>query len=361
GGRSLVASTVWGLSAAMVFSPAIVLLPPILIAAFGVSRSPGTGAVVVDAAARRRRFLVAGGVLLIVFVAGIWLWQVLLGPALHGGVAGLGFANLGELSPAAVGYTAVAMATGYTLGPGPIEWHAQPPVMPSPGEAVLMGGGVLILAALWLRGLDVVRRTVSVRAAALLLALSVIPVMALAAAAVWTGHRFAPRHAGVIALPVLLLAAAGTLPSGRRAAWPAVAGALLLVLQAVSLGQLHLSPRYLREQVRDAADYVDRVAHPDDLVLVFGGIDLPWRWYDHGGVPSRIVYPDDPATWSPGSMPAVLEGHPRVVVVRGEIMFDPLEKPLYDAVTSMGRRESAMRFPGLEVEVLSLVTQGESP
>jgi hypothetical protein len=222
-------------------------------------------------------------------VAGGWLWKVLLAPSLHGGAAGLGFSNLGDLSPAAIGYTGISMATGYSVGPGPIEWHAEATVWPTLFEGMLMGGGVLIVATLALRGALVVRRIVSARPVALLLVLSLLPVVALAAAAAWTGHRFAPRHAGLMVTPVILLVAAGTLPAGGRGRWPVVAGALLAALQCFSLVQLHASPRYLREQVRDAADYVDRVGSPEDLVLVFGGIDLPWRHYDRGRVPSRIV------------------------------------------------------------------------
>lgn len=356
GGRSLAAATVWGILAAMVFSPAIVLLPPILIAAIGARRSEAGDEHRAPGGPPRRRLLVAGGVLAIVAVAGFWIWKVLLGPALGGGAAGLGFTNLGHLSPAAVAYTGVAMATGYTIGPGPIEWHHDPPVMPTPIEAALLGGGVLLLAALALRGAVVVRRLASARVAVLLLVESLLPVMALAAAAVWTGHRYAPRHAGLMALPVLILAAAGTLPRGARGRrWPQAAGALLLGLQALSLLNLHTSDRYLREQVREAADYVDRVASTDDLVLVFGGIDLPWRHYDHGRVRSRIVYADDPATWTPESIPGILAGHARVVVVRAVTTRDGSEAPLLEAVRAASRPGTPTTFPGLEVEVRGLL------
>ncbi len=361
GGRSLAVSAAWGLMAAMVFSPAIVLLPPLVIASIGAVRSARGEPHVAETASRRRRFLIASGVAAIVLVAGFWLWQVLLRPALRGGAAGLGFANLGDLSPAAVAYTAVAMATGYSIGPGPIEWHHEPPVMPTPIEAALLLGGVLLLAVLALRGAAVLRRMAGGRAAGLLLVGSVLPVAALASAAVWTGHRYAPRHAGLIALPVLVLAAAGTLPSGPRRHCPAVAGAMLLALQGLSLINLHSSPRYLREQVREAADYVDRAASPDDLVLVFGGIDLPWRYYDHGRVPSRVVYSDDPSTWTPESVPEILAGHARVVVVRGTALYDAREAPLLAAVMATSRMETSAKFPGLEVEVRSLTAAGPQP
>ena len=358
GGRSLALSIGWGLLAAMVFSPAIVLLPPIFLLGIGAARSGRAAAEVSTAALPRRRWLTAGAIGSIVVVAGVWFWRVLLAPSLHGGAAGLGFSNLGQLSAASLAYTGVAMATGYTVGPGPIEWHHDPPSMPSPGEAILMGGAGLVLAVLFLRGLLVLRRTASGRAALLLLAQSLLPVLALAAAAVWTGHKFAPRHAGLIAIPVIVLAAAGTSRTTEGRRWPSIAGAILLLVQGLSLVQLHASPRYLREQVRDAADYVDRVATSDDLVLVFGGIDLPWKYYDHGRVPSRVVYPDDPATWSPASMPGILEGHARVVIVRGTVLEDPRDAPLLDAVTGRSRMETSARFPGLVVEVRTLEGAG---
>jgi hypothetical protein len=129
---------------------------------------------------------------------------------------------------------------------------------------------------------------------------------------------------------------------------------MLLVLQGLSLVNLHTSARYLREQVRDAADYVDRAASPDDLVLVFGGVDLPWRYYDHGRIPSRVVYADDPSTWTPETMPEILAGHDRVVVVRGTALYDAREAPLLAAVAAVSRMETSARFPGLEVEVRGL-------
>jgi hypothetical protein len=51
-------------------------------------------------------------------------------------------------------------------------------------------------------------------------------------------------------------------------------------------------------------------------------------------------------------MPDVLKGHPRVVVVRGEMMEDALTAPLLEAVRNGTEPESSARFPGLEVEVL---------
>jgi hypothetical protein len=361
GGRSLLASTAWGLLAAMVFSPAIILLPPILIASIRLRGTAVAGAGPANPALRRRRLLVAVAATLIVLVAGLWLWDVLLGPALHGGAAALGFANLGGLSPAAVAYTAVAMASGYTIGPGPIEWHHEPPVWPTPVEAALIAGGVLLVTALALRGVLIVRRIASVRVAALLLVLSLLPIASLAAASTWTGHRYAPRHAGLIAVPVLILAAAGTLPEGMRRRWPAVAGALLLGLQALSLAHLHSSPRYLREQVREAAAYADRVAAPEDLVLVFGGIDLPWRYYDRGRVPSRVVYADDRSTWNSAAMTGLLAGHSRVVLVRGLVMGDDREAPLLAVVQAASRPVSTEGFPGVDVEVRDLASAGERP
>lgn len=360
GGRSLTAAIAWGLGAAMVFSPAIVLLPPILVAALG-ARRVREGKVPDERRASRRTLLLAGVAIALVAVAGLWLWEVLLAPALHGGAAGLGFANLGQLSPAAVAYTGVAMATGYTIGPGPIEWHREPPVMPTPPEAVLLGVGAMLAAVLVARGALVLRRLASLRVAALLVVQGTLPVAALAAAAVWTGHRYAPRHAGMIVVPLVLLGAAGTLDGGARRRWPALAAALLLALQAWSLWNLHVSPRYLREQVRDAAAYVDRVGGPEDLVLVFGGLDLPWHFYDRGRVPSRIVYPDDPATWSVGSMPEILAGYKRVMVVRGEGMRAEGEAPLLAAVEAASRPVTASRFPGLEVEVRDISGTGERP
>jgi hypothetical protein len=85
---------------------------------------------------------------------------------------------------------------------------------------------------------------------------------------------------------------------------------VLPTLQAASLANLHRSPRYLREQVGPAARHVAGIATGRDLVLVFGAIDLPWERYDPGLAPARIIYPDDPETWTPEAVRSMAGSSP---------------------------------------------------
>jgi hypothetical protein len=299
---------------------------------------------------------------LLIALGGIaWTWQALIGPALSSGASGYGFSNVGAFSAAAVAYTPVAFATGYTLGPGPSEWHVRPRAWPSPWEIVALGAGVACLALLATWGVRRLRERGAGREAAILAALVVIPALAVVSAAGWTGHRFAPRHAGMSFLPTMVLAATWTLApaeSRRRSFVPAAAGLLLVILQAVSLVNLHVSPRYLREQVGLAARHVAGIATGCDLVRVFGGIDLPWKRYAPGLAPARIVYPDDPETWTPEAVRRMAEAHDRVIVVRGLIMRIPGEKPLLEALAGVTRLRSAAAFPWVEVEVRAFAPGG---
>jgi len=372
GWRDTMLAAAWGLLAAVVYSPAAVPLVVSLAAIAmvhavrGVPSPPPGGEGPRPVAApevrphRRTTWIgrMSGLAAVVLALVGIvWTWQALFRPLISEGADGFQFTNLGEFSASAVAYTPVAFATGYTIGPGPAEWHHRPRPWPSPVESATLCIGVTCLALLVGLGVRRLRERGAGRESAMLAALIVIPALAVVIAAAWTGHRFAPRHAGMSFLPTILLAAAGTLApvsSRRPHVVPAAAGLLLLSLQAVSLVNLHLSPRYLREQVGSAARHVAGVATGNDLVLVFGGIDLPWEHYDPGLAPARIVYPDDKVTWTPGTLGDMVRTHDRVIVVRGLIMEVPGEKPLLESLAALTRLQSTATFPGVEVEVRSV-------
>jgi mannosyltransferase len=366
GWRDPIGAAAWGLLAAATFAPAAVTLG-VTLAAIALVRArratptaplpgPASSGSGKDPGAGWRRWALRPGayaVLLLALAGLAWGWRTLVAPGAYGGAAGYGFRNVDRFSPAAVAYTPIAFATGYTLGPGPSEWHARPLQWPTAVETVALGAGVCCLTLLAVAGRRRLRERGAPMEAAMLVTLVVVPAIAVVAAAAWTGHRFAPRHVGQAFLPAIVLAAAGTLTpaGGRRARAPIAAALVLIVLQAVSLANMHLSPRYLREQVGPAARHTAAIAREGDLILVFGGIDLPWRRYDPGLTSARIVHADDPGVWTPDAVRTMVAAHDRIILVRGLILRPPEEEPLLRAIAEVTRLEGREMFPGVDVEV----------
>jgi len=343
----VLACMLWGFLAATTFLPVIVFLlgEAAWLGAVALRRAPAWEPSQWPGA--RLNLLMGLGITLAV---GFWGWRTLAAPMLSGGQA-LGFSNLGGPRPLAVAYTVVTFATGYTLGPGPAEWHGRTPALPSVAEGVVMLVGTALLAFLCVTGVRFLRAAGQRSVILAFIALPALSITAVALAAMWSGHRYAPRHAGLACLPLLALAAAGTLPHGRRAIPGRVAGVTLLALQAVALVNLHVSPRYEREAVRPAAAMVTVSSTPRDLVLVFGGIDRPWNHYYRGPAPSRIVYPGQDDTWTPDGVRRLLVGAERVFVVRGMILGTPDEDLLLAVVENSTRLAVTTRYPAMEVSV----------
>jgi hypothetical protein len=343
----LLACLAWGLLATVTYPPAIV---PVAVEALWLSagRSRGGGG--------ERHFgkwswmaMLAGGGIAVLGLT--WIWHALVAPMMRGGAGGFGFRNVGGPSLAAVAYTPLAFATGYTIGPGPAEWHARPLVYPGYGESGIMIMAVAAMLILVVAGCRKLRKAGMGTTVGGLATVSALTGMATLAASVWTGHVYAPRHAGLAYLPLLVLAAAGTLRDQRGSRWAGLAGAVLLAAQALSIANLHASARYEREAVRPAAAWVAGCATPGDLVLVFGGIDLPWRHYYEGRAPWLAVYSDDQATWTPEKVRDRVAGVGRIFVVRGLILRIPAEAPILAAVADASRPGEMRRYPGVEITV----------
>jgi len=141
----------------------------------------------------------------------------------------------------------------------------------------------------------------------------------------------------------LCLVAAGAQSSERKR----VGGAgVLVALQLVSLGNLYWNPRYHREDVREAARFVSSRAAPADLILVFGGIDLPWKHYYQGEARWRMVHPDDKQEWSAERVRNALTRHPVVWTVRGMMWEEPHSEPVIAVVEADAPASERREFPG---------------
>ena len=363
-GRSfpdLVGCVGFGLAAASTYSPAVMLLAIQLGWIAAARRQEGDREDAPSSARRRRR---PGRALLLAVLAAIgfaWLWVALLSPALRGGARGFGFSNLGGPSLGAVLYTPVALATGYTIGPGPLEWHARPVRPPAGLEGAAMFLAVSVMLGLLALGARTLAVTGGRRLAAALLSLGLLPPCGVVLAGLWTDHRFAPRHAGMSFLYLLCVAAAGTMAPGAGRRLGAALGAMLLAAQSFSLFNLHTSARYRREDVRSAAQYVARAAGSADHVLIFGELGLPWKRYYSGEAPWDAIATEGSRRWSREQVVDRARGAREVFVVRGLILGNDDELPLLRAVDEVTEPIETLAFTAIEVSRRRVSPGGVGP
>jgi 4-amino-4-deoxy-L-arabinose transferase-like glycosyltransferase len=281
-----------------------------------------------------------------VVVLAAWSWSTLAAPLLRGGWKGYGFMNVGGPDPLAVAYTAVAFATGYTIGPGPSEWHTLSAGGVAPIDLLLLALGVLGAAGLLVLGLMRLRTEAGSGPARMALDLVVAPLGVLVIACVATHHTYAPRYAG-IAYPLVLVTFGAALAGRqrRRLTWT-LAGALA-ALQLGSLWNLHFNDRYQREDARSAAAYVGSRVGEAEAVLVFGGIDDPWRHYYRAAVPSRILHVSGgAAARSEEIIQTAFRGSRAIWVVSGRLWEEPGSEDLMALVAGWGVEAERVAFAG---------------
>lgn len=342
-GLDLLVLLMTGLLAASTYPPAALLLVveiALLILGAGERRSalgwPGEWRCV-------RPLHIAAVVCLI--AGSLWAWRTLIGPAVREGAAGYRFRNLGGPDPWAAAYTVVAWSTGYTLGPGPYEWHTLRPGELAIADAAMLAAGSIALLALVAVGVVGLARRHGRFLALAFVILAALPPAVLIAAGRWTGHVYAPRHSGLSCLFVLCLVTAGLEHGKQRRSVRALAG-VLFGLQIVSLHNLYVDPRYSREEVRGAARLVESQESRHDLVLIFGGLRDPWEHYYNGVALWRKVDPRDHEKWSAEGLRKRLERHAVVWTVQGRVWETPGVEALLASVREWGHPTAERRFPG---------------
>ena len=287
-----------------------------------------------------------------------WGWLSLGRPVLREGVQGYHFSNVGGPSPYAVAYTGVAFATGYTLGPGPSEWHTLSLRSVTPLDLLLIALGVASLLVLLAVGVHTLWRERGSEVTGTVIGLAVLPPLVVVLACALTDHTYAPRYAG-ISYPFVLVLSVVSLETLRLKRVVGAVAVLLAALQMGALWNLHFSTRYEREDVRSAAAYVESRVRMGEAVLVFGGIDVPWRHYYNGVVAARIVYAARAGAWSRESVRSSLSGATAVWAVSGRLWDEPGSEELMAEVVAWGDETDRAGFAG-GVEVLRYSPAGGS-
>jgi 4-amino-4-deoxy-L-arabinose transferase-like glycosyltransferase len=334
-----------GLAAASTYAPAVtILLLQIAWLALAGRAREGLAQRWLRSGGRRRTIQVAiAGILFL--LAAVWISRTLLIPAIAGGAKGFGFHHLGGMRLGAVAYTGVAYATGYTLGPGPSEWHNLDQTGLRATEGLLLVLGALSFLGLMLLGARRIAVTRGRRFSLALLTLTVVPAILVLAASWWTDHSYAPRYVAFTYPIALALAAAGLQRTTMRRA-ALFMGGIVIVLQAISLWNLHFEKRYLREDVRAAARYVTARASSQDIVLLFGGLKLPWEYYYRGEASWRMIYATGPGAWSEERLRDRLAPQKLVWVVQARMWEEPGSARLVSLVDSWAPAMVRRQFPG---------------
>lgn len=292
---------------------------------------------------RRAMQLAIAGILLL--LAAVWIARTLLIPAIAGGAGGFGFHHLGGPRLGAVAYTGIAYATGYTLGPGPSEWHVLDQTGLPATEAFLLALGPISFLGLMLFGAARIAKARGWSVSLALLTLLVVPAILVLAASWWTDHSYAPRYVAFTYPIALALAAAGLRSiTMKRTAF--LLGGILIALQAASLWNLHIEPRYQRPDVRAAARYVAANTSSNDLVLLIGGLKVPWAYYYDGEASWKSIKTSGSDAWSEERLRDLLASRKVLWLFQGRMWEDPGSARLVSLLESWAPARVRQEFPG---------------
>jgi len=225
-----------------------------------------------------------GAWLLIALAAAPWLLRasgiLAMDRLLPGADAGAALRGDTTFSAFALPYAAFALFFGYSLGPSLADLHAPDPLAAARPWWPLLAAAALAVAAPLVAGASRLGRRSGLLAAAWV----AVPVATVVTLALRNFKPFNPRYLAAV-LPLLLIVTAhglGSLPRrlGR------LCGFALLALLLWSLHGYHGSPRYAKEDVRDAAAWIGGRAEAGDAVLV-PVVTRVYSLYHQG--PGRVV------------------------------------------------------------------------
>lgn len=212
---------------------------------------------------RRGPWLTAFGILGLVSLP--WLLQAAgywYPGRLTAAAAGLQPAGNDSLNVWAYPFTLFSFFYGFTLGPTLTELHRPDRLVLLKGSLPLLAPAGLAAGALLLYGLA--RMKTWVRTSWLLWL--TVPVIILTVLRLADVKTFTPRYLAALVPLVVFAAALGLTRLPRTAG--AILGTVWLVLTAWSAANYHLAPRYARDDVRAAAEWIRDHGSPGEPVLV---------------------------------------------------------------------------------------------
>ncbi|MCK4546895.1 MAG: glycosyltransferase family 39 protein [Candidatus Eisenbacteria sp.] len=230
------------------------------------------GAIALVGGGSRRRLwslLPAGLVLILILLPWLLEFNNRMDPgrALHGAPVAEEELLRGDttFTPWGIPFTFFVFGLGYSAGPSLRELHMQSALSAVAGEWAVVGLGALVFGLVAALGAWKTREDRRTLVGLLLYIL--VPMLVLSFLAVRNIKVFNARYV-MVALPAYYLLLARGLSQVGRAwlRWMNLSLVLLLVLY--SLSNYYFDPRYAKEDIRSAVDYVQEHAADDDIILM---------------------------------------------------------------------------------------------
>ena len=172
-----------------------------------------------------------------------------------------------EFDLGAIPYTFFALSAGFSLGPSVPELQMDRSLDALGRHAPAILILTLLFGGLFLLGLTGLRHR---RDTAILLGLWLaIPIAAACTISALTNAAFNVRYVAMVLPAYLFILTAGILRFPSRTVQNTLLGCVLAV-NGFSLSNYYFDPHYARADARSAAEYLDEVAGPRDIILVVG-------------------------------------------------------------------------------------------
>jgi len=261
--------------------------------------------------------------------------------------------------PGALPFTYATFLGGFGLGPplralhGGFRWSLFAPHLPWLLLGAAGSAAAVIAAA---RGLGEPRLR-------LVFWWAFLPAIGIAAVAILGLKAYNPRYLAVSQPVFLLLLAEGIRRIGaRRAVWGAAVAAGLLVPMGVGWANQTFDPRYGREDYRGAAEWLDRRARPDDLILQEGVVGVLTRYY-HGPGEVTAYFPVffNEAEGGRVRFDSLVAGRSRVWWVGSRLWYADPEEKVLGWLSEAGRPLASWDHGGVAVRGFQLPARGSAP
>jgi mannosyltransferase len=182
----------------------------------------------------------------------------------------------------AIPYTFFAFSVGFSLGPSVRELHQSRSISTLLSYAPALVPIGVLFASVFVLGLRKLRGNQS--AGVFLLMWLGVPIAGVFIIATTTSYHVYNTRYAAIALPAYILVLALGISIFRKQVVQITVLSGLLFINGLSLAHYYFNPRYAREDARSAAQYLESMAQPGDVILSVGSATA-LRHYYKGSLP----------------------------------------------------------------------------
>jgi mannosyltransferase len=247
----------------------------------------------------------------------------------------------------AIPYTFFSFSVGFSLGPSVRELHESRSINTLMSYAPALVPIAILFASVFVVGVTKLWRNKT--AGMFLIMWLGVPIVGVFMVATTTSYHVYNTRYAAIALPAYILILAVGVATFRRRLVQIACLSGLLVVNGVSLAHYYFDPRYAREDVRSAAQFLGSTARPGDIILSVGNTTA-LRHYYRGSLPIVLAGGDSTTNGSIAEHVTKLgKDHERLWLV--EIRpweADPKSK-VKATLENLARRTEHKKFPGVEI------------